>query len=60
MKSKTISLRLDLDDLSKLDMLFAKGMPSKTEQIRRLVKYYLALNQSEQLLILQKGYIDES
>ncbi len=59
-KSKTISLRLDIDDLEQLEKLFANGMPSKAEQIRRIVKYYLSLSKKQQMEILQKGYSYDS
>lgn len=60
MATKTISLRLDIGDLDKLEKLFALGMPNKAEQIRRMVKYYLSLSKEQQLEILQKGYSNES
>ena len=53
---KTVSLRIDLADLRKLDNLHAKGLPTEPEQIRRVVRYYVDLNIEQQLIILEAGY----
>ena len=55
-RTKTISLRFDIDSLEQLEKLFASGMPNKAEQIRRITNYYLGLSKEQQLEILQKGY----
>lgn len=59
MKSKTISLRISQQDLDKLDELNIKGLPIKSEQIRRITHYYIKLDFEQQLSILKAGFNDE-